>query len=256
MCTTPKAVSRPSPSATHAFTLVELLTVVAIIGVLAAILIPTVGTVRRKAASAKSLANLKQFGSAYMAFTGDNKGKLPPAGAVSSGTFNADQIYGVGAHNKGWDYFLLPYLFPNNGHNNLPKNGENLMMHPSDERTNGANQIGARRSYAANSGATPVNAITLLNQINNPSRLILVTERPCGGGTIGDRSFAEVTPALQIRDIPAGFQLNPGNKFNYLFVDGHVESRDLAETLRTGQSASNAAGASYSGTGTFDLWTN
>lgn len=238
------------------FTLVELLTVVAIIGVLAGIVIPTIGGVRRKAASAKSVANIKQFGAAYFAFAADNKNKLPPAGAVSSGNFNADQVFGHGAHNKGWDYFLLPYLFPNNGHNNLPTNAESLMMHPGDQRTNPASQTGARRTYAANLGATPRNTITLVSQLQSPSRLILLTERPCGGGTIGNNSFADVSPALQVRDIPAGFLLNSGDQFNYLFADGHVRTLSLQETIPPGQNVTSSGGKVYVGSGTYNLWVN
>jgi prepilin-type N-terminal cleavage/methylation domain-containing protein/prepilin-type processing-associated H-X9-DG protein len=60
-----------------AFTLIELLTVIAIIGILAAILIPAIGKVRERAASAKSVSNLRQFGVAIQAYTSDNKGRYP-----------------------------------------------------------------------------------------------------------------------------------------------------------------------------------
>lgn len=60
-----------------AFTLIELLTVVAIIGVLAAILIPVVGMVRHKANSSTSLSNLRQIGNAVSVYTTDMKGNYP-----------------------------------------------------------------------------------------------------------------------------------------------------------------------------------
>lgn len=243
-------------SAFRAFTLIELLTVIAIIGILAAILVPTVGSVRRKAASTKSLANVKQFGAAYFAFAADNKNKLPPAGALTNGSFDAELTFGLGANNKGWDYFLFPYIFPDNGDGNMPQNAENLMMHPNDERTNPAGETGSRRTYAANTGATPLNTITLMSQLQSPSRLILLSERPCGGGTIGGYAFADLTPTLQVRDIPAGFELNPGDKFNYLFADGHVSTLSLPETMLPGQNVSSGGGKSYNGTGTYDLWRN
>ncbi len=60
----------------RAFTLIELLTVIAIIGILAAIIIPTVSSVRKSAASAKALSNAKQIGMANLLYAQDNKGRL------------------------------------------------------------------------------------------------------------------------------------------------------------------------------------
>ncbi|EIP97704.1 prepilin-type N-terminal cleavage/methylation domain-containing protein [Opitutaceae bacterium TAV1] len=61
-----------------AFTLVELLTVIAIIGILAAIIIPVVGKVRQSAKAVTCLSNLRQMGVAVAAYRADNKGFPPP----------------------------------------------------------------------------------------------------------------------------------------------------------------------------------
>ncbi|MDR1280136.1 MAG: type II secretion system GspH family protein [Opitutaceae bacterium] len=58
------------------FTLVELLAVIAIIRVLAAILIPVVGSVRASAASARCLSHLRQAGIAFANWSADNKNRL------------------------------------------------------------------------------------------------------------------------------------------------------------------------------------
>jgi len=69
----------------RAFTLIELLTVIAIIGILAAILIPVVGKVRKSAAATKCSSNLRGFGTALSLYANDHKNTLPsPAGANNS----------------------------------------------------------------------------------------------------------------------------------------------------------------------------
>lgn len=57
----------------RAFTLIELLTVIAIVGVLAAIILPTLSTVRRAAAKAEMTNNLRQLGVAYRLYLQDYK---------------------------------------------------------------------------------------------------------------------------------------------------------------------------------------
>ncbi|RRJ98270.1 prepilin-type N-terminal cleavage/methylation domain-containing protein [Opitutaceae bacterium TAV4] len=67
--------SRSTQSA--AFTLIELLTVVAIIGILAGIILGTIGNVRKKAHQVRCISNLRQVGIAMLAYVSDNKEKLP-----------------------------------------------------------------------------------------------------------------------------------------------------------------------------------
>ncbi|MDR1281171.1 MAG: prepilin-type N-terminal cleavage/methylation domain-containing protein [Opitutaceae bacterium] len=62
----------------RAFTLIELLTVIAIIGILAAILIPVTGAVREKAKKAQCVSNLHHIGVGLLAYLADTKtGRLP-----------------------------------------------------------------------------------------------------------------------------------------------------------------------------------
>jgi len=67
-----------------AFTLVELLVVLAIIGVLAALLLPTLGRAKETARATVCLSNLHQVGIALQLYVSENNNKLPVMRDVST----------------------------------------------------------------------------------------------------------------------------------------------------------------------------
>ena len=62
------------------FTLVELLVVIGIIALLISILLPALSKARKQANTVKCLANMKQFGNAYVQYANDWKGVMPYSG--------------------------------------------------------------------------------------------------------------------------------------------------------------------------------
>ena len=67
------------------FTLMELLIVVAIIGVLISILLPSLSQAREKAMIAVCQSNLSQLGRMCFVYLKDNHGKYPKPGGIFSG---------------------------------------------------------------------------------------------------------------------------------------------------------------------------
>ncbi|MDR1279317.1 MAG: DUF1559 domain-containing protein [Opitutaceae bacterium] len=90
---------RVAPSPPRAFTLIELLTVITIIGILAGIIIPTVGRVRESARRADCVSNMRQIGQALFLYTQDHKNHLPPV----STTWPADD------QTDTWCYAIWTY---------------------------------------------------------------------------------------------------------------------------------------------------
>jgi prepilin-type N-terminal cleavage/methylation domain-containing protein len=93
-----------------AFTLIEVLVVVAIIALLLAILLPSLSRAKEKARQAMCLSNLKQQGIGCAAYSAENRAFLPWAGhfryVLAEGTFE------VGAPGNRWTQVNNGALYP------------------------------------------------------------------------------------------------------------------------------------------------
>lgn len=76
--------TRPGPALSPAFTLVELLVVVAIIAILASLLLPGVGRAQASARSIACTSNLRQLGIATRTYAEDHQSLLPTAELLPS----------------------------------------------------------------------------------------------------------------------------------------------------------------------------
>jgi prepilin-type N-terminal cleavage/methylation domain-containing protein/prepilin-type processing-associated H-X9-DG protein len=87
----------------RAFTMIELLVVMAILAVLAALVVPGFTSMIERGNRTKSSGNLRQIGAAMMSYSGDHGGYLPPAqGQLSDGSsFNPQGWW--------WAVHLLPF---------------------------------------------------------------------------------------------------------------------------------------------------
>ena len=96
--------------ANRAFTLLELLIVIAIIAVLAGISVPVYQSIMMAARRTQSLSNMRQFGAAFIAYCGDNDGMVPGQGDSTPTWSGAAQ--NTTTENAAW-YNALPRTYGN-----------------------------------------------------------------------------------------------------------------------------------------------
>lgn len=95
------------------FTLIEILTVIGVIAILAAILIPVTSSVRDRAKLTKSISKLRQFHTAAGLYSGDNQGRLVPAQGWYTALFDYYGRTGLSFGEKFsettvWDFLANP----------------------------------------------------------------------------------------------------------------------------------------------------
>lgn len=213
----------------HAFTLIELLTVIAIIGILAAIIIPTVGKVRETALKSTCSSNLRQLGLAVQLFVNDHRSYPSEKNALGSG--------------KQWPELLSDYIPSEQGliHGGS-RSGNSITICPIRPRQfSGAQGAKTQASYGINAyifGSTKIDREVRPEEVEMPSRTILMS--------CGTWSDANGWSYLVIDDdglVPgtivdtSSWQNSPGEHgngaANILYGDGHISwfanTKDLRE---------------------------
>ncbi len=229
---------RPRPRTGAAFTLLELLSVVAILGVLLTLLVPTASRAMETARKGACTANLRTIGSAVQLIVADENGSLPGVGKrtpTSSAT---------------WQDVLNLWAFESTGRDPLQRIGEKRqagkMYCPAMKAWP---QGGTRypRAYVMNTYVPDYSAGTIAsyNGIYDyqpgrrmaafavPARTVLITESerngdyisasvPYGQMTLGDGAGAPVWASQNL-----DWAFRHAKQINVLFLDGHVESRSV-----------------------------
>jgi len=184
----------------RAFTLIELLAVIAIVGVLTTLAYAGVGAAIGKTHTTRCLANMRQVGNAIQIFVGENGGRLP---SVDHG----QQV--------SWTNTLAAYL----GTNFIGRCPA-LREYPSQMRV----------TYGWNDMLVETNTYEgiQLSRVTQASATIVLAEKQAGGNLLDHLHFRR-TLGVRGRISMASFEgeVNTtahGSKANYLFLDGHVES--------------------------------
>ncbi len=111
------------------FTLIELLVVVAIIALLMAILLPSLGAARERARDAQCLSNVRQWGLGVVMFGDENNGDIPWDGPSS-------EILSEVAGYPAQPTYRIPYFYPNAIPRYLGEDTYEQIMDAADARGN------------------------------------------------------------------------------------------------------------------------
>ncbi len=186
-----------------AVTLIELLAVIAVIGILTAILLPAVSKVRSKAHTAQSAANLRSLMTAANLFSSENNGYLP-------NTFNEE--------GRDWARQLLPYLdMPANSFNQLQgKRPPGVFACPASDYTlptNGSwpSDYGKNAVFAWRSG-NPAYPPMPQSRILEPAKILFFADSLAGA--------RDVSPFPEGHNM--GFRHN--DRAQVVYLDGHIGS--------------------------------
>lgn len=232
MTLTPSPISSPRRSArSAAFTLIELLTVIAIIGILAAIIIPAVNGVRNSAKKSMCASNVRQWTQAVLLYANEHKGAYALRATANDGSTNA---YWNEIHNNVNSMLYGPYF-------ERFSNISNARTCPAYETPAGTNPI---RCYSMNrpyidskNNVAAINAISF-KAISNPAKMLLMveTEPSVDGSTNANPWFigkADLTTKVSPL-FTDGTKQRHGTAVNAAFADGHVTTITLAEMQTNG----------------------
>jgi len=187
------------------FTLVELLVVIGVIVVLAAILLPVLGQARERSRRAVCLANVRSLAQAWTAFAVANDGMLPSSDTAQTGWVVGGNSDNDIRHGTLYQYVPNPQVFrcPND-HNAI--NGRSYSI---NDYLNG--------NYSPNDPAWP--HIKRLSAVKRPAQtFVFIEEYDPRGFNLG--SFALPRHGDSWVDYPVNWH-NGG--CNVSFADGHAE---------------------------------
>lgn len=195
------------------FTLIELLIVIAIIAILAAMLLPALNRAREAARRNNCFSNLKQLGNAAVLYAGDFSDFLPAP--IAGQTTVADTLYVKCAAGPGWPTYYWPYY-----------QSVKLLFCPDDKvepSSPTANRPDRFEDFKDNDGSSYRFKKILLREyprfgrgvkvgrIASPSRLVL----------LHDRHAFHDSSEMKLNEATA--PIKPFVDVNAAWLDGHVE---------------------------------
>ncbi|WDE99353.1 prepilin-type N-terminal cleavage/methylation domain-containing protein [Lentisphaera profundi] len=239
----------------YRFTLIELLVVIAIIGILASLLLPSLGRARKNAKRAACINNMKQLGISTYLYTDDNEGKFPWRSPTIRVTYD-DSLAGYDSRETlSWAEKTV------NGFTEA-EIGKSAQMYvcpstPFSTEPQRSYQINIRGN-AGQKGFRGVSGdlidSSIISEIVNPTRVIAYSGGGGNGimGASGDGTMAYFQQNSFYTSLSYGGEEPHESKTNYLMADGHaVSMRSFSTLITAGGTIVDVSGSGNDTAGTY-----
>ncbi len=212
-CNRPISATEVASATKHsvgaAFTLVELLIVIAILAILASLLLPSLGRAKAKARSAQCVSNLRQWGLTYRQYADDNKEFLPRRG---------QGVQPLAEIDRPDDWFnalpsylnLQPYQQLFATHQKFQPGADSVFICPVATDPGGTHFL----PYGMNMNLSPwiLPRATKFTEIARPAQVVAMADAP--------GPYASTYPSSK----PYGVLARHSRRVNLLFLAGQVNS--------------------------------
>jgi prepilin-type N-terminal cleavage/methylation domain-containing protein len=201
----------------RAFTLIEVMVVLAIIVIMMAMVYPAFTTISERAKATKDMSNLRQIGLATQTYMNDSDGVLFTAGGIWMAQLHPKYL-------AGWSIFQSPF----------------------DTRPASELDANAPISYGLN-GNPPGSSIAglLVNKITNPSVFIMFAPAQAAGPRVAfaGGTAAAVTVYKNTSPAASGGTYSNRKRINALFADLHCENMAWTTFINDTPSVSDPSAA-------------
>ena len=227
----PEKTIRRSP---QGFTLVELLVVIAVLAILAALVMPAYNSVIRRADASKALSQIRIVAQCILAFSADNGGRLPEAFSWPV----REKIYlkpdwVTGTIGEDWPDDMWVWALVNT--QNLPLE---TFTNPRANKQLQAISLGPKLAYMLNQVPSMLESadnkayFTSPARFARPARTILLSEFAFNEETKGNIpwSYCNYWPNWGLHHACLNEKMGI-KKSHYAFMDGHVETLSPSETV-------------------------
>ena len=241
--------TRTVNSCNRGFSLVELLTVVAILGVLAAIIIPSISAIRVNSLRTASASNLREWAGALLLFSSEQGQKIPYEGTYDQPSWS--QVRAPSETNAWFnvlpEYVESPPLSSLRSSSDYDRmiDGKSIHSAPGIEIEERDNRRRPMFSYMMNSQIYSNEGIAVSNSgsdlirlslIANPSRTIFITETRTSLDDGAPNEDNDRIARAKGRNNSISYRYN--NQTNVAFLDGHVATVDSKTLYNSGRDPS------------------